>query len=54
MLALGHGQEKDEPVPKKLAFPRELGIEKVTLVAGGGQHSAIIAVTRAAGANSRR
>lgn len=43
MLALGHGEEKDEVLPKKLNFNRAR-IKNITItqVAGGGQHSAII------------
>lgn len=44
MLALGHGDDKDEPVPKKLNFSKaKLSNMKVSVVAGGGQHSALIA-----------
>ena len=39
MLALGHGKDKDENRPKKLKL--EQG-KKVLMVAGGGQHSALI------------
>ena len=43
MLALGHGEEKDEPLPKKLNFTKaKVNNIKVTQVAGGGQHSALI------------
>ena len=47
MLALGHGNEKDEKVPKKLNFASKgskdnITTISVTQVAGGGQHSAII------------
>jgi regulator of chromosome condensation len=43
MLALGHGEEKDEFLPKKLNF-NKANIKNITVtqVAGGGQHSAII------------
>jgi regulator of chromosome condensation len=43
LLALGHGKECDEPTPKKVNF-KKAGIDniKITMVAGGGQHSAII------------
>jgi alpha-tubulin suppressor-like RCC1 family protein len=41
MLALGHGQESDENVPRRLAF-RGIGSIRVTQISGGGQHSAII------------
>ncbi len=43
MLALGHGKEKDELLPKRLNFEAaKIDHIKVTRVAGGGQHSAII------------
>ena len=43
MLALGHGQEKDEATPRKINFAKaKIGHIAVTQVAGGGQHSAII------------
>ena len=43
MLALGHGKERDELVPKRLNFEHsKIGRIKVTQVSGGGQHSAII------------
>jgi regulator of chromosome condensation len=43
MLALGHGKERDELVPKKLNFEKaKIDRIKVTQVSGGGQHSAII------------
>ena len=43
MLALGHGKEKDELLPKRLNFEAaKIDHIKVTCVAGGGQHSAII------------
>eukprot|EP01032_Pedospumella_encystans_P008897 gene8897-10515_t len=44
MLALGHGQEKDELLPKRLNFNKNKLIKNITVtqVAGGGQHSAII------------
>jgi len=43
MLALGHGEEKDELLPKRLNFSRTAVKNiAVTQVAGGGQHSAII------------
>lgn len=43
MLALGHGAERDEPVPKKINFSKaKIGNITITQVAGGGQHSAII------------
>ena len=32
MNALGHGIEQDEPEPKKIAFKKKTGIEKVTQV----------------------
>eukprot|EP01039_Chlorochromonas_danica_P000336 gene336-360_t len=43
MLALGHGEDKDEFLPKKLNF-QKAGLKNITVtqVAGGGQHSAII------------
>ena len=44
MLALGHGVERDEPLPKRINFSKASigGSINVTQVAGGGQHSAII------------
>ena len=44
MLALGHGKDTDELLPKRLNFEgAKLGSAiKVTQVAGGGQHSALI------------
>jgi regulator of chromosome condensation len=44
MLALGHGVERDEPLPKRINFSKANigGSINVTQVAGGGQHSAII------------
>ena len=47
MLALGHGNERDEKVPRKLNFgskgsKESISTISVTQVAGGGQHSAII------------
>ena len=43
MLALGHGQEKDEPQPKRINFSKaRISNILVTQVAGGGQHSAIV------------
>ena len=44
MLALGHGVDKDEPLPKRINFGKTKigGTINVTQVAGGGQHSAII------------
>ena len=44
MLALGHGFERDEPLPKRINFSKAKigGTINVTQVAGGGQHSAII------------
>lgn len=43
MLALGHGKERDELVPKRLNFEQsKIDRIKVTQVSGGGQHSAII------------
>lgn len=43
MLALGHGVEEDESLPKKLNFTKaKIRNITVTQVAGGGQHSAII------------
>jgi len=45
MLALGHGRDKDEPIPKKINFSKlEYKKMKILQVCGGGQHSAIIAV----------
>ena len=48
MLALGHGEEKDEPLPKKLNFSKAKinSNAKVTQIAGGGQHSALILSSR--------
>lgn len=54
MLALGHGKEQDEPTPRKLNFSAGASVGAnaseggtkgvvVTQVAGGGQHSAIVA-----------
>jgi len=39
MLALGHGEERDEPLPKKLNFSAAIGVKtiRVTQVEGGGQ-----------------
>ena len=44
MLALGHGFERDEPLPKRINFSKAKigGAITVTQVAGGGQHSAMI------------
>lgn len=44
MLALGHGLEQDEPLPKRINFSKAKigGSIHVTQVAGGGQHSAMI------------
>ena len=47
MLALGHGNEKDERVPRKLNFASKgsrdhISTITVTQVSGGGQHSAVI------------
>ena len=44
MLALGHGFERDEPLPKRINFSKAKigGAINVTQVAGGGQHSALI------------
>eukprot|EP01038_Epipyxis_sp_PR26KG_P006020 gene6020-8290_t len=43
MLQLGHGDEKDEILPKKLNFTKaKIRNIQITQVAGGGQHSAII------------
>jgi regulator of chromosome condensation len=43
-LALGHGGENDEFVPKRLNFSKaKIKNIKVIQVAGGGQHSAIVA-----------
>mmetsp|Transcript_13263 Transcript_13263/g.18178 ORF Transcript_13263/g.18178 Transcript_13263/m.18178 type:complete len:552 (+) Transcript_13263:2-1657(+) len=44
MLALGHGEEKDETLPRKLNFDKAKKFKHITVtqVAGGGQHSAII------------
>jgi hypothetical protein len=43
MMALGHGKDEDQPVPKKISFKQDI---HVTLVAGGGQHSAVIGKVR--------
>lgn len=43
MLALGHGEDKDEIYPKKVNFLKaKIKNITITQVAGGGQHSAII------------
>lgn len=43
MLALGHGVEKDEIVPRKVNFTKaKIGHLSITQVSGGGQHSAIV------------
>jgi regulator of chromosome condensation len=43
MSALGHGKDDDEFLPKKINFEKaKIKNIKVTQVAGGGQHSAII------------
>jgi regulator of chromosome condensation len=45
MLALGHGEERDEPVPKLMNFQvmkSKHNVVRVKQVAAGGQHSAII------------
>lgn len=43
MLALGHGLEQDELLPKRINFSKaKIRNITVTQVAGGGQHSAII------------
>lgn len=43
MLALGHGRDKDEVLPRRVAFDSvELAGVKVSHVACGGQHSAFI------------
>jgi regulator of chromosome condensation len=43
MLALGHGRDKDEALPRRVAFEsNELAGVKVSHVACGGQHSAFI------------
>eukprot|EP01036_Dinobryon_divergens_P029735 gene29735-38876_t len=43
MLALGHGEEKDEMLPRKLNFSKaKIKNITITQVAAGGQHSAII------------
>jgi regulator of chromosome condensation len=43
MLALGHGDEQDEILPRKLNFNRaKIKNITITQIAGGGQHSAII------------
>jgi len=43
MLALGHGQEKDEPTPRKLNLAKaKIKNIEITQVSAGGQHSAII------------
>lgn len=43
MNALGHGREDDEFLPKKINFEKaKIKNIKVTQVAGGGQHSAVI------------
>lgn len=43
MLALGHGDERDENTPRRLNFSKsKIGNISVSKVAGGGQHSALI------------
>ena len=45
LLALGNGKDQDEPVPKTINLAKAKGIDadfKVSMVSGGGQHSAII------------
>ena len=43
MLALGHGKEQDEPLPRKVNFSKANIVDiSITQVAGGGQHSAIV------------
>jgi regulator of chromosome condensation len=43
MLALGHGRDKDEVLPRRVAFEsNELAGVKISHVACGGQHSAFI------------
>ena len=47
MLALGHGKETDEKIPRKLNFASKgskdnISSITVTQIAGGGQHSAVI------------
>ena len=45
MLALGHGLEQDEPLPKKLNFTKaKIDKIKVAQISGGGQHSALIGI----------
>lgn len=50
MLALGHGVERDEALPKKLNLSKVIAdggtVQKLIQVDGGGQHSAIVAVVR--------
>ena len=48
LLALGNGKDQDEPIPKKLNLAKAKNISpdfKVSMVVGGGQHSAIIGTT---------
>ncbi|KAJ1401107.1 regulator of chromosome condensation like protein putative [Ochromonadaceae sp. CCMP2298] len=43
MLALGHGKDEDERLPRKLNFSKaKINNITITQVAGGGQHSAIV------------
>lgn len=42
MLALGHGEERDEETPRKVNFSKAKVSLRATMVAGGGQHSAIL------------
>ena len=47
MLALGHGKEEDEPLPRKVNLAKaKVGDLRVTQVAAGGQHSALIGTVK--------
>ena len=47
MLALGHGKEQDESRPKQLDWSQTLfGTAKIIQVEAGGQHSAVLAVSK--------
>ena len=47
MLALGHGKEQDESRPRKLDWSKtSFGTAKILQVEAGGQHSAVLAVSK--------
>lgn len=49
LLALGNGKDQDEPVPKKLNLTKAKNIDadfEVSMVSGGGQHSAFIGTVK--------